>query len=82
MVDVFARLALLPQGWQHNVRISITGGLISDVVGQSKAQPGDTSVDTLLPAMPNLHSHTFQRAMAGMTEQRGQNADSFGRGEI
>ena len=26
----------------------------------------------LLPAMPNLHSHTFQRAMAGMTERRGR----------
>ena len=77
MVDVFARLALLPEGWQHDVRISITDGLISDVAGHSKAQPGDILVDTLLPAMPNLHSHTFQRAMAGMTEQRGKNADSF-----
>ncbi|MEP6826890.1 MAG: formimidoylglutamate deiminase [Aestuariivirga sp.] len=77
MADVFARLAMLSEGWQHDVRISINDGFISDVARHSKAQPGDSSVDTLLPAMPNLHSHTFQRAMAGMTEQRSQNADSF-----
>ena len=77
MAGIFARLALLPHGWQQDVRINITDGLISDVAPQSEAQPGDSLVDTLLPAMPNLHSHTFQRAMAGMTEQRGQNADSF-----
>ena len=27
--------------------------------------------------MPNLHSHAFQRAMAGMTERRGAGDDSF-----
>jgi formimidoylglutamate deiminase len=30
-----------------------------------------------LPGMPNLHSHAFQRGMAGMTEIRGPQADSF-----
>ena len=34
-------------------------------------------VDTLLPALSNLHSHTFQRAMAGMTEVRKAGRDSF-----
>ena len=38
----------------------------------------DLSDDVLVPAMPNVHSHTFQRAMAGMTESRGpESSDSF-----
>ncbi|HEY4146439.1 formimidoylglutamate deiminase [Pinirhizobacter sp.] len=31
----------------------------------------------VLPGMPNLHSHAFQRAMAGMAERRGPGDDSF-----
>ena len=31
----------------------------------------------IVPGLPNLHSHAFQRAMAGLTERRGAEADSF-----
>ena len=77
MAGIFARLALLPDGWQRDVRIRFSDGIIEDVSHKSIAQAQDIVVDALLPAMPNLHSHTFQRAMAGMTEQRGQSVDSF-----
>ncbi len=30
-----------------------------------------------LPGIPNLHSHAFQRAMAGMAERQTDPADSF-----
>jgi formiminoglutamate deiminase len=30
-----------------------------------------------VPGLPNLHSHAFQRAMAGLTERRGSDSDSF-----
>ncbi|MEI9931268.1 MAG: hypothetical protein WDM89_12190 [Rhizomicrobium sp.] len=30
-----------------------------------------------IPGLPNLHSHAFQRAMAGLTETRGPSHDSF-----
>jgi formimidoylglutamate deiminase len=39
----------------------------------SKLQPETGRV----PGLPNLHSHAFQRAMAGLTERRGSEADSF-----
>ncbi|MGB1540335.1 MAG: formimidoylglutamate deiminase, partial [Rickettsiales bacterium] len=40
--------------------------------------PDLSAYDYVLDGMPNLHSHAFQRAMAGMTEYRGQNKnDSF-----
>jgi formimidoylglutamate deiminase len=77
MQTLFARHALCPQGWQENLRLTIADGHISTLENASTPQQGDTRVDALLPAMPNLHSHTFQRAMAGMTETRGAGPDSF-----
>ncbi|MCT8999174.1 formimidoylglutamate deiminase [Chelativorans intermedius] len=78
MQEIFARTALTPQGWQDNVRVTIDdGGRIAAVV--PGAAPGTAHVvPVLLPAPANLHSHTFQRAMAGLAERRGQAGhDSF-----
>ena len=67
---IWARQALLPSGWANDVLICIDGqGRIASVSPHS-ARQGQV-VDTLLPAPVNLHSHAFQRAMAGMTEARG-----------
>ncbi|MFZ1468021.1 MAG: formimidoylglutamate deiminase [Paracoccaceae bacterium] len=74
---IFAQIALLPDGWAENVRITVQGGRISTVTAGAAAQPGDTAVQALLPALANLHSHSFQRAMAGMTEHRIAGRDSF-----
>ncbi len=74
---IFARRALLETGWAHDVRISLEGGRIGAVRIGAGARPGDAAVDTLLPAPGNLHSHTFQRAMAGMTEYRAKGRDNF-----
>ncbi len=41
------------------------------------AQHGDTRVGILVPGLPNLHSHAFQRGMAGLTEIGGGDGDSF-----
>ncbi|MBP1475656.1 formimidoylglutamate deiminase [Frateuria sp. MAH-13] len=39
--------------------------------------PAETLGTWVLPGMPNLHSHAFQRAMAGLAERRGRVDDSF-----
>jgi len=77
MNTVWAKTALLPNGWASNVRIDIDDdGRIADV--QSDAEVVGTTTDMLLPAPVNVHSHAFQRAMAGLTERRGPNpSDSF-----
>ena len=74
MQIITARTALLPQGWASDVAVTLDdAGRIASV---GKAQTADH--DILLPAPANLHSHTFQRAMAGLTERRGPDAsDSF-----
>lgn len=77
MTTLFATRALLPSGWAENLRLEISDGRIALLTPDTTAQPGDTKVDTLLPALANLHSHTFQRAMAGMTEYRLAGRDSF-----
>lgn len=74
---VFAEKALLADGWAENVAVSIgPDGRIASV--ERDAQPIGERVGILLPAPVNLHSHAFQRAMAGMSERRGsESRDSF-----
>ncbi len=75
MTVIHAKTALLPEGWANDVSITLKDGRISSV--QPGALPQGVRVDCLLPAMVNLHSHAFQRAMAGMTEYRSAGQDSF-----
>lgn len=44
---------------------------------ESAGGPGESIGQWVLPGMPNLHSHAFQRAMAGLAERKGKVDDSF-----
>ena len=77
MTTLHARRALLPDGWRDNVRLTHDAGRIISVAPDTPAEPGDDCHDTLVPGMANLHSHAFQRAMAGLAETRGPTSDSF-----
>ncbi|WNJ81503.1 formimidoylglutamate deiminase [Cedecea neteri] len=79
MAVYFAAKALLPQGWAENVRVGVSPeGVIQSVATDSMPNEGDIRLDgVVVPGMPNLHSHAFQRAMAGLTEVVGDPADSF-----
>ncbi|TIN17500.1 MAG: formimidoylglutamate deiminase, partial [Mesorhizobium sp.] len=77
MAAIFAEQALLPDGWHNNVRISLANGRIIAVEPGTTELAGDERHAILLPGMPNLHSHAFQRGMAGLAELRGPSADSF-----
>ena len=69
--------ALLPQGWVANLRVELQDGRVSRIERDASPRTGEESVAVLLPGMPNLHSHAFQRGMAGLTEYRGPAADNF-----
>lgn len=69
--------ALLPDGWKRSVRVELDGGIIASVEAGKPPQSTDERHSVALPGMPNVHSHTFQRAMAGLTETRGETDDSF-----
>jgi formiminoglutamate deiminase len=77
MMAIFAEQALLPEGWASDVRIAIEGGMVRSIETGVATLPGDERHAILVPAMPNLHSHAFQRGMAGLAETRGPGADSF-----
>ena len=63
--------ALLPDGWARDVRIGIAGGRIVSLDTGFARLSGDEGGGVALPGVANVHSHAFQRAMAGLTEARG-----------
>ncbi len=70
MQILHAKQALVGNGWLSDVEIAIGPDGRIDRVGPPSAR-ADRVLDLALPAPVNLHSHSFQRAMAGLTERRG-----------
>ncbi|PCK80867.1 formimidoylglutamate deiminase [Rhizobium sophoriradicis] len=77
MTILHARTALTPQGWRKDVRLTLEAGRLARIEVGVAAAPGDEGHALIVPAMGNLHSHAFQRAMAGLAEVRGPANDSF-----
>lgn len=78
MTTVFAKNALLENGWTQDVRLRISDGLIQSVESNAKTEAGDIVEDLVIPGIANAHSHAFQRALVGHTEARGPKArDNF-----
>ena len=78
MTDYFADHAWMPQGWCDNVRIDVgAGGALREVAEDAEPAGTEHLGRYVLPGMPNLHSHAFQRAMAGLAERQTNPQDSF-----
>jgi formimidoylglutamate deiminase len=77
MTALFAETALLPEGWARDVRLEwdAAGDLVR-VVPNAAAAGAERAGGVVVPGMPNLHSHAFQRAMAGLAETA-EGGDSF-----
>jgi formiminoglutamate deiminase len=75
--ELFFDHALLPSGWARDVRIAVTDGTIVSVAASTRRDGAERVSGIAVPGLPNLHSHAFQRAMAGLAERRGPQADSF-----
>jgi formimidoylglutamate deiminase len=74
----FAEEALLPEGWARDVRIDVDDrGDITRVAAGAQADGAERLAGPVLPGMANVHSHAFQRAMAGLAETRGPTEDDF-----
>ncbi|MDH3430701.1 MAG: formimidoylglutamate deiminase, partial [Gammaproteobacteria bacterium] len=61
---------LLQKGWADNVRLTTCAGRIRSVTAEASPQAADFVAGIVIPGMCNAHSHSFQRALAGRTEQR------------
>ena len=69
--------ALLPSGWANDVQVVVTDGVIAEVTPGVAPVAGDERHAIALPGLASLHSHAFQRGMAGLAETRGPSGDSF-----
>ena len=76
---ISADTALTDKGWQDDITLTVIDGKIDAIATKSSSdKTADIDVPVLLPAPCNVHSHAFQRAMAGLTEFRGDHPeDSF-----
>ncbi|MDM0046671.1 formimidoylglutamate deiminase [Variovorax dokdonensis] len=77
--SLFAHDALLPEGWAKDVRLhwDAAGRLDEVEVGATAPSGVPIASGPVIAGMPNLHSHAFQRGMAGLTEYRAEAQDSF-----
>ena len=75
MFTFWSASALLPDGWAQNVRFTLADGKIASVERETPASTGDEQHQITLPGLANVHSHAFQRGMAGLAEHKGGNSD-------
>ncbi|SIO96037.1 formimidoylglutamate deiminase [Vibrio spartinae] len=75
---IFAKQAWLPTGWQHNVLFEIVDGNFAQITTDTTPPDGVRRLQgPVLPTLANVHSHAFQRVMAGMAEVSFNPNDSF-----
>jgi formimidoylglutamate deiminase len=75
-MKLFAKKILLADGWAKDKTLTITDGVITDI--QSGFVAGaECAQGAIIPGMVNCHSHAFQRAFAGFSEQGSEGQDSF-----
>ena len=78
MDTIFARKALIHKGWADNVRLGVRAGRIESVETRVSRREADVEAGIVIPGLCNAHSHAFQRALAGRTEERSpQGQDNF-----
>ena len=77
MTTLWFESALLPTGWAKAVRIVIADGCYVSVAPDTPSQMGDERHAAAIPGLSNVHSHGFQRGMAGLAEYRGPSDDDF-----
>ena len=73
--------ARLPAGWARDVALTVENGVITAIA--TGADPGSVPggaervKGAAVPALTNLHSHAFQRAMAGLAERARAGVEDF-----
>jgi formimidoylglutamate deiminase len=75
MSAFWSATALLPGGWAQNVRFIVADGRIASLETDKPSDPSDETHQITLPGLANVHSHAFQRGMAGLAEHKGGNSD-------
>ena len=78
MAEIHVAQALLEDGWRRDVLITLDGRTITAVTPDAAPTTNVLRFSGIaVPGVANVHSHAFQRAMAGLVERRGPEDDSF-----
>tara|TARA_R110000737_G_scaffold157625_1_gene186033 strand:+ start:9821 stop:11185 length:1365 start_codon:yes stop_codon:yes gene_type:complete len=75
-MKLFAKKILLADGWADEQTLTIDQGVITDI-SAGNATGAEQAKGVVIPGMVNCHSHAFQRAFAGFSEQGSEGQDSF-----
>ena len=75
-MKLFAKKILLADGWANEQTLTIEQGIITDITSGYTAG-AEQAKGVVIPGMVNCHSHAFQRAFAGFSEQGSEGQDSF-----
>lgn len=77
-MKIYCQTLLQGDSWQDNAVLDIGSDGIISGIGEGQAEMADLSIHGIvIPGMPNAHSHSFQRLIAGLTGPRGNQSDSF-----
>ncbi len=78
MIKHFFSHLLTPDGWRQDVTLEMDeAGTITSMQDGKASEASVSHTGYAVPGMANVHSHAFQRAMAGLAETSGNTADSF-----
>lgn len=78
MTELFVKQAFLSDGWHKNVSFVVgEDGTFSSVRPNTEPSAGAEQLDVAVPPQISLHSHAFQRGMAGLSERRQTPSDTF-----
>ncbi|MDX1459700.1 MAG: formimidoylglutamate deiminase [Xanthomonadales bacterium] len=75
---IYCAHVLLEDGWAQDRLIHCDEhGMIRSISEGRRDQAREVLQGPVVPGMPNLHSHAFQRLMTGLTGAKGAGRDSF-----
>lgn len=77
VLNGFADRIWTPRGWIADAEVRCGAGGLEIASGAAVPSGAERLGRWVLPGLANLHSHAFQRAMAGLAERQGNAEDSF-----
>jgi len=75
-MKLYAENILLNDGWASKQTITVEQGVIT-AIEPGMVEGAEIAKGAVIPGMVNCHSHAFQRAFAGFSEQGSEGQDSF-----